>query len=77
MGADQVASDVADERLSPMNLMKNLWKLLNSSYSHVVQWIISLSPNLDFEITKYQIQMCGCIEYYFELLDGKWNFGFR
>jgi hypothetical protein len=70
-----ILSEFAGGSLSPTNLLKQLWKLLNSSYSHVVQWMWLLKGQLTFEMTKYAIQICGCICYYFELLDKFWNFG--
>jgi hypothetical protein len=54
-----IASEYADFRLSPTNLLKNLWKLLTNSYSCVVQWLWSLMGKLTFEVTKYTIQICG------------------
>jgi hypothetical protein len=61
--------------LSPITLLKNLWKFLNSSYSYVVQWLFALKGQFTFEMIKYKIQICGCISYYLELLDKFWQFG--
>jgi hypothetical protein len=76
-GGSVIISDCANFRLSPTNLLKHLWKILNSSYSHVVQWLFCLRGQLSFEMTKYAIQICGCIAYYLEQLDKVWHFGLQ
>jgi len=75
MGGGTIISECADFRLSPTNLLKYLWKILTNSYGNVVQWLILLKAQFNFEITKYAIQICGCISYYLELLDKVWYFG--
>jgi hypothetical protein len=74
-GGGVLISECADFRLSPTNLLKYLWKILTSSYSYVAQWLFSQKGELTFEMTKYAIQICGCISYYLEHLDKVWNFG--
>jgi hypothetical protein len=75
VGGNTILPQVADSRLSPTNLLTHLWKILNNSYICVAQWMYCLIGKLTFEMTKYAIQLCGCISYYLELLDKTWNFG--
>ncbi len=74
-GGNAILPQVTDGKLSPINLLKELWRLLNNSYGCVAQWLYSLYGKLTFEMTKYAIQLCGCISYYLELLEKTWNFG--
>ena len=76
-GGGLIISDYANFRLSPTNLLKHLWKILNSLYSYAVQWLFCLRGQLSFEMTKYAIQICGCIAYYLEQLDKIWHFGLQ